>query len=128
MAIPSQNYPDRFSRIFTRIQNFLNVACQLTDSQNVYSLLVAKHRNVFFVPPDCTGSFWEKGLVLATESYQFLWAYELSSTYEESGDDVTPLELTNSCVSAIVDYFRHQENLPQVKIYFYFFICYTIFC
>lgn len=53
-------------------------------------------------------------LSLAMESYEFIRSYELSSQYEESDTDVTPLELTNSCVVCIADYFRRQENLPQV--------------
>lgn len=64
------------------------------------------------IETDSNGMFWEEGLCLAQESYEFLWVYE-SSEEEKDESITTGSQLANICISSMSDYFKHHDQLPQ---------------
>lgn len=60
---------------------------------------------------DKNGVLWEEGLFLAQEGYEFLCVYESNEEKEESA--VTPLQLANTCIASMSEYFKHHDQLPK---------------
>lgn len=57
--------------------------------------------------------FWEESFFLAHEAYEFLWVYESREEKEESV--VSPLQLANTCITSMSEYFKHHDQLPKVN-------------
>lgn len=64
--------------------------------------------------PDNKGLFWEEGLFLAQEGYEFLRVYE--SSEEKLEDVVTPIQLANTCIALMSEYFKHHDQPPKVNV------------
>lgn len=69
-----------------------------------------------FIFADKSGAFWQKSLVLAVEAHQFIDVYGGISEQTKENQLILPVNVVNSVVSSICEYFKLHETIPKVVI------------
>ncbi|MPC13951.1 Carboxypeptidase A4 [Portunus trituberculatus] len=112
-----QDTEEAFTIITTLLKSLVTSSTNLLiiGAANIPFVYMLNDFLKILIETDSNGLFWEEGLCLAQESYEFLWVYE---SREEERDEtlITGCQLANICISSMSDYFKHHDQLPQVLV------------
>ncbi|XP_063884289.1 condensin-2 complex subunit G2-like isoform X1 [Scylla paramamosain] len=109
-----QDTEEAFTLITTLLRSLVTSSTHLLiiGAANIPFVYMLNDFVKILIETDSNGMFWEEGLCLAQESYEFLWVYE-SSEEEKDETIITGSRLANICISSMADYFKHHDQLPQ---------------